>query len=118
MEMLVESNPKLSRAAILWDPTTGSVQMEAVKKAAEKLNVELDVLEVLRPSDFDTAFLMASQRGAGAMVMLSSPLVAPNVQVLADWLFATAFRPLLFSPISRGPEAYWLMGQIYSACIG
>src|SRR5215208_8504669 len=27
---------------------------------------------------------MASQRGAVAMVMLSSPLVAPNVQVLAE----------------------------------
>src|SRR5207249_591863 len=57
MEMLVESNPKVSRAAVLWDPTTGTVQMESVKKAAEKLNVDLDVLEVRRPSDFDTAFL-------------------------------------------------------------
>src|SRR5690349_4756203 len=84
MEMLVESNPKLSRAAVLWDPDTGPVQIESVKKAAEKLNVELDVLEVQRPSDFDTAFLMANQRGASAMVMLSSPLIAPSVQVLAE----------------------------------
>ena len=37
---------------------------------------------------------------------------------LPNLLFVTAFRPLPFSPISRGPEAYWLMGQIYSACIG
>jgi hypothetical protein len=37
---------------------------------------------------------------------------------VAAWPVATAFRPLPFSPISRGPEAYWLMGQIYSACIG
>ena len=84
MEMLVESNPKLSRAAVLWDTSSGTVQIESVKKAAEKLNVELDVLEVQRPSDFDTAFLMANQRGASAMVMLSSPLIAPNVQVLAE----------------------------------
>src|SRR5690349_17130888 len=84
MEMLVESNPKLSRAAVLWDASTGTVQIESVKKAAEKLNVELDVLEVQRPSDFDTAFLMANQRGASAMVMLSSPLIAPSVQVLAE----------------------------------
>jgi len=84
MEMLVESNPKLSRAAVLWDTSTGTVQIESVKKAAEKLNLELDVLEVQRPSDFDTAFLMANQRGASAMVMLSSPLIAPNVQVLAE----------------------------------
>src|SRR5262245_66534971 len=39
-----------------------------LRRGGEKLNVELDVLQVQRPSDFDTAFLMASQRGAGAMV--------------------------------------------------
>src|SRR5262245_20446978 len=80
MAMLVESDPRASRAAVLWGPSTGSVQIESVTKAPEKLNGELDVLGVQRPSDFDTAFLIASQRGAGAMVMLSSPLVAPNVQ--------------------------------------
>ena len=84
MEMLVESSPKLSRAAVLWDPVTGPVQMELVKKAGETLNVQLDIVEVQRPSDFDGAFLMASQRSAGAMVMLSSPLISPNVQVLAE----------------------------------
>jgi putative ABC transport system substrate-binding protein len=98
MEMLVESNPKVSRAAILWDPTTGTVQMESVKKAAEKLNVELDVLEVQRPSDFDAAFLMASQRGAGAMAMLSSPLVAPNVQVLAELALRHRFPAITLFP--------------------
>ena len=98
MEMLVESNPKLSRAAVLWDASTGTVQIESVKKAAEKLNVELDVLEVQRPSDFDTAFLMANQRGASAMVMLSSPLIAPNVQVLAELALRHRFPAITLFP--------------------
>ena|SRR6516162_4261537 len=34
---------------------------------------------------------------------------------LPNLLFVTAFRPLPFSPISRGLEAYWLTGQIYSS---
>src|SRR5947199_10111 len=38
MEMLVESNPKVSRAAVLWDPITGTVQVESVKKADEIRN--------------------------------------------------------------------------------
>jgi len=84
LEMLIESSPKLARAAVLWDPITGPVQMESVQKTGKTLNVELDMVEVQRPSDFDSAFLMAIQRGAGAMVILSSPLVAPNVQVLAE----------------------------------
>jgi putative tryptophan/tyrosine transport system substrate-binding protein len=84
MQMLVECNPKLSRAAVLWDPDTGPVQLDSVRKAARTLNVELEVVEVHRASDFDAAFLMANQRGVGAMVMLSSPVIAPNVQVLAE----------------------------------
>ena len=98
IEMLVECNPKVSHAAVLWDPSTGTVPMESVKKAAEKLNVELDVLEVRRPSDFDTAFLMASQRGAGAMVMLSSPLIAPNVQTLAELSLRHRFAAVTLFP--------------------
>jgi len=102
IEMLVESNPKISRIAVLWDPSTGTVQVESVKKAAEKLNVKLDVLEVQRPSDFDAAFLMASQRGAGAMVMLSSPLVPPNVQVLAELALRHRFPAItLFRDFAR-----------------
>src|SRR5262249_60054437 len=75
MEMLVESNPKLSRAAVLWDPDTGPVQLDSVRKAARTLNVQLEVVEVHRASDFDAAFLMANQLGVSAMVMPSSPLI-------------------------------------------
>jgi hypothetical protein len=37
---------------------------------------------------------------------------------LQNSLFVTAFQPLRFFLILRGPEDYWLTGQIYSACIG
>jgi ABC-type uncharacterized transport system substrate-binding protein len=98
MEMLVESNPKLSRAAVLWDPVTGPVQIEAVGKAGGALNVQLDITEVRRPSDFDAAFSMASQRGAGAMVMLSSPLIADNVQMLAELTLRHRFPAITLFP--------------------
>jgi putative tryptophan/tyrosine transport system substrate-binding protein len=84
MEMLLECNPKLSRAAALWDPDTGTVQRDSVRKAAGSLNVQLEIIEVHRASDFDAAFSLAKQRGVDAMVLLSSPLIAPNVQVLAE----------------------------------
>jgi putative tryptophan/tyrosine transport system substrate-binding protein len=84
IELLVESNPKLSRAAALWDPVTGPVQVDSVKKAAESLNIELEILETRRTADFEEAFSIASRRGAGAMAMLSSPLISANVQMLAE----------------------------------
>jgi putative ABC transport system substrate-binding protein len=84
IELLVEQNPKLSRMAVLWDPITGPVQIESVKKVAESLNIQLVTLEARRPSDFEEAFSMAAQRGAGAMVILSSPLISANVRKLAE----------------------------------
>jgi putative ABC transport system substrate-binding protein len=84
LELLLESNPKLPRVAILWDPVTGPVQLEAVKNAAASKKIETDLLKSRSASDFEGAFSLASQHGAGAMVILSSPLIAPNLQILAE----------------------------------
>ena len=84
LEFLLESNEKLSRVAILWDPVTGPVQLEAVKSTAQSMKLETDILQVRLPSDFDAAFTKANQDGADGMAILSSPLIAPNVQILSD----------------------------------
>jgi len=83
LELLKESNPKLSRVAVLWDPASGHTQKKAVEQAAGSLNIQLDVFEIRTPSDFDAAFASASRQGAGAVLMLSSPLIGANVQTLA-----------------------------------
>jgi len=101
IEMLVENNPKLSRTSVLWDPITGPVQMKSVKKAAGSLNMQLDILEVRRPSDFEAAFLIAGQRGADAMVSRargrarairrrSAQTPRPNCRAPADGTAASA----------------------------
>lgn len=84
IELLVESNSKISCVAVLWDPTTGPVQMDSVQKAAHSLKLRLEVAQVRTSSDFDGAFLLASQRRADAMAILSSPLISANLQPLAD----------------------------------
>src|SRR5262245_11172706 len=84
IELLVESNPQLSRIAVLWDPNTGEVQLQAVKESARSLRLQFEVHEVRVPSDFDQAFSNATRYQADAMVILSSPLIAPNVQMLAE----------------------------------
>lgn len=84
LELLKQTIPQLSRVAVLWDPTTGSMQKSAIAGAAEELKVTLEILEARTPSDFDEAFISASRGGAGAMLMLSSPLVSANVRKLAE----------------------------------
>jgi putative tryptophan/tyrosine transport system substrate-binding protein len=84
LELLLESSPKLSRVAILWDPVTGPVQLEAVKNAAAKMKIDVDVFQSRSASDFESTFSAASQHGDGAMIILSSPLISPNSEILAD----------------------------------
>jgi len=98
LEMLVETSSNLSRVAVLWDPETGPVQMESIKRAGEGLKLQLDIIEVQRPSDFEGAFLVASQRSPGAMAILSSPLISPNVQVLAELALRNRFPAITLFP--------------------
>jgi len=78
LELLKETIPQLSRVAVLWDPSTGSMQKKAVERAAGLLNLTPEILEVQTPSDLDEAFSAASQRGVGALLMLSSPVFGAN----------------------------------------
>ena len=84
VELLKEIIPSLSHVAVLWDSGTGSVQMKAIEQAARLLAIQIDVLEVRTRSDLEEAFASATRRGAGAMLMSSTPLIGPNVGMLAD----------------------------------
>ncbi len=84
LELLKETIPELSRLAVLWDPSTGTMQKKSVEGAAEAFKVTLQTLEVPRPSDLDEAFISASRGGADAVLMLSSPVIGGNVKKTAD----------------------------------
>jgi len=45
--------------------------------------IDLDVLEVQRPSDFESAFAAAQQRRIAAMLILSWPLIRASLQTLS-----------------------------------
>jgi putative tryptophan/tyrosine transport system substrate-binding protein len=84
LELLKEINPKLSRVAVLWDAATGSAQLNAIQTAALPLKIQIDIFEVRKQSEFVDAFVSARERSAGAMLMLSSPLISTNGQMLAE----------------------------------
>jgi putative ABC transport system substrate-binding protein len=84
LELLKEAVPRLSRVAVLRDPTVAMAPLQGVQRAAEALNIHLNVLEVQTAFDFDDAFVSASQQEADAVLMLSAPLFAPNVHRIAE----------------------------------
>jgi len=59
LEVLQEMVPKMSRVAALWDPTTGASQVEMTERAAQSLNLSVQVLEVRGRNDVADAFRAA-----------------------------------------------------------
>jgi putative ABC transport system substrate-binding protein len=84
LEALKEAVPSVLTFAVLWDPATGQAQLQSVKAAAVSLNLKLVVLDVRGLADVATAFQSAEREGAGALLMLSSPVIGGNTKMLAQ----------------------------------
>jgi putative tryptophan/tyrosine transport system substrate-binding protein len=84
LEVLKEALPQLISVAVVWDPATGPTQLRAVEAAAKVLGLKIVLLEVPGPADLAPAIQSAAQRGAGALLMLSSPMIGGNTKRLAD----------------------------------
>jgi putative ABC transport system substrate-binding protein len=74
LELIGEAVPRAHRIAVLADMTTGPWQLAAIKAAAEKLRIELQVLEIRRSEELDHALEAGLKSGSRALVQLSSPL--------------------------------------------
>jgi putative ABC transport system substrate-binding protein len=83
IELLRECVPQLRHFAIIWDPSAGRLQVDAISRIAAGLNMQADLLEATTRDDFAGAFAVAKDRGAGGIVLLSSPLVFTNAKDLA-----------------------------------
>jgi putative ABC transport system substrate-binding protein len=76
LQLLREAAPRAQRFGVLWDSTTGAVQLEAVKAAAKDLGAELIVLEIRSAEDFEPATAIGLKAGMQAMVQLTSPAIS------------------------------------------
>jgi putative ABC transport system substrate-binding protein len=90
LEALTEAIPQLKNVALFWDPGTGKQQLSAVQSAADTMGINLERIEVRSRADAEAGFAAASQHGASAVLMLSSPFIGSAPKMLAD--LATAQR--------------------------
>ena len=65
MELVRETVPKLSRVAILWDPSAAD-QFKAANSAARSLGIRVQSLEIRNPAGLPGAFAMAAKERADA----------------------------------------------------
>ena len=87
LELLKEAIPRLSRVAVLWDVGTGAVPGGAasmLEAAAWSLQLQLQHLKVRAVSDFEGAFKAAKKDGAGALLLMETPLMSRNGALIAE----------------------------------
>jgi putative ABC transport system substrate-binding protein len=86
LELLKEVVPKLSRVAVLWNPLglAATNSWKEIQHPARQLLLQLHSLEVRSAEDFDKGFEDATRARAGALIILSDPLIIANLQRVAQ----------------------------------
>jgi putative ABC transport system substrate-binding protein len=76
LELLKEAVPKISRVAVLWNPTNpaNTAYLAVLRGVAPKLGVKLHPAEIRDPSGFEGAFASMSAERDQALVVVIDPL--------------------------------------------
>src|SRR5580765_8181752 len=85
LELIREAFPKVSRVAVFLDPKDASkiTELKAAEAAASALGIKLQAIEVLSPSDFQSAFKTATRDRAGVILVLQSAVTNTNRKPIA-----------------------------------
>ena len=85
-ELLVEAVPKVSRVAVLSNPTNQNhaVWMREIRDAGRSLGVQLQLLEASGPNQFEGVFAaMATGRAGALLVMVDALFIAHSTRIAA-----------------------------------
>jgi len=95
LELLKETIPRISRIAVLLHSTSDVSHLRDTEAAAQSLVLQLQILEVREPKDFDNAFGAAKKGRAEALIELPSTFLATHRKPLLD-LAAKSRLPALY----------------------
>jgi putative ABC transport system substrate-binding protein len=99
LQLLKEAIPGMSRVAVLSNPTvpTNELLLKEAEAAARLMNVQLQVLDVRAPGDFDSAFSAMIKNRSHALIVLGSSI-----------FFADRARIVALASENRLPSMYLL----------
>jgi ABC-type uncharacterized transport system substrate-binding protein len=95
LEILKATVPKLGRVAVLWDPATGSAQLDAARRGAEILKLVLHPVEARTTGEIEPAFQAAMRERPSGMIVLTSPILNSGRKTIIE-LAARHRLPALF----------------------
>jgi ABC-type uncharacterized transport system substrate-binding protein len=99
LELIKEVIPKISRVAVLRHSTSDVSHLKATEEAAPSLGLQLQILEVRDPNDFDSAFAVAKKGRVNALIELPSSFLSTHRKPLVD-LAAKSRLPAIWKPVS------------------
>ena len=106
--LLKETIPKLSRAAILWNPATATqLNLKETQAAGQALKLQIQSLEVRSPDDIEPTFVAASRAKIGAMLVTQAPPMTTQPKRIID--LAIKHRLPAIYPQSQWPDSGGLM---------
>jgi putative ABC transport system substrate-binding protein len=122
LQLLIESVPALAAVGVLWEPAMGSLQVDAVQAAARSYGIRVEVLEARGAADIAEAFYALERSHLSGLLVLSSPLLGGNPQMLADLAMRKKVPTISMFPeiaregglLSYGPEIQDLFRQVAS----
>jgi putative tryptophan/tyrosine transport system substrate-binding protein len=109
LELLKEMSPAITRVALLIAPLELDAKeiVQEMEAGARRLGLQIQVLEVRGPNDFDAAFSLARQRHAQAIYMFATNTVVTHRARLAS--LAASDRLLSISQFPLMAQAGFLM---------
>jgi putative ABC transport system substrate-binding protein len=84
LQLLKEVKPALARVAILGNPNVNELQFRATEVAAQGGGLTLHPLPTKTANEIPGAIAEAARQRAGALLVLSSPLIFANLRRIAD----------------------------------
>jgi putative ABC transport system substrate-binding protein len=85
LDLFHEVAPDRKSVHVLWDSTTGTAQLDALRAAAQRLDIRLTVMEIRSDADLDGAFARPLDGRREGLVVLSSPLASGNSRRIAEF---------------------------------
>jgi putative ABC transport system substrate-binding protein len=88
----------VNRVAILWNPVNQSAQLylDQARSAARTLGIQLQVLEVRQPANFERAFTAMSRERAGALLVIADGMFILQRTRIVD-LAAKVHLPAMYT---------------------
>jgi putative ABC transport system substrate-binding protein len=117
LELLKEALPRITRVAIFRDPALSPELLAAAERAAPSLGLQLQTVEAREPGEYDKAFRVAIEGGAGALMVIPSPRF--DRRILSQLAVKHRLPTVSFFPhyteagllMSYGPNLYGLFSQ-------